>query len=189
VPARPRSSCSTRKSLCEEGEPPHHTYFPHNIIISLMAVMEDGHPAEMSMFASESVTGPTAAPGTNQAVRRCVLQITGIALQINIDMVRSFMEALMVRVLQNMACKAIHNVEARCARFLLTCEFWAKRLGVQRSSIRAVKGWFRAVGWTRQSRGGTTMTDTASLRQVSCECDQKIHKVFVRLMPYTAAKH
>jgi hypothetical protein len=97
VPARPRSSCSTCKSLCEASEPLHHAYFPQNLIILLMAVMEDGHPAEMSIFASEGVTGPTAATVTNQAVRRCVLQITRTALQINIDTMRSFMEALIAR--------------------------------------------------------------------------------------------
>ncbi|MGF9761812.1 hypothetical protein AAII07_42190 [Microvirga sp. 0TCS3.31] len=111
-----------------------------------MAVMEDGYPAEMSMFASEGVTGPTTATVTNQAVRRCVVRATGTASRINIVMMRSFMEALMVRVLQNMACKTIHNVEARCARLLLTCEFWAERLGVQRLSIRSVKGRFQAAG-------------------------------------------
>jgi hypothetical protein len=87
-----------------------------------------------------------------------------------------------------MACKAIQSAEARCSRLLLTCESWTERLGIQRSSIRAVKSRFQAAGWTWQSRGGTIMTDTAALRQVSCECCQKIHEVFVRLILYTAAE-
>jgi hypothetical protein len=41
--------------LCEEGEPLRDAYFPHNIIISLMAVMENGRSAEMSIFGREGV--------------------------------------------------------------------------------------------------------------------------------------
>jgi hypothetical protein len=69
----------------------------------------------MSMFASTGVMGLTAATVTNQACGRCVVRVTGTASQINIDTMRSFMETLM-------------------AHLLLTCEFWAERLGVQRSS-------------------------------------------------------
>jgi hypothetical protein len=78
--------------------------------------------------------------------------------------------------------------EALVAHLLLTCELWAERLGVQRSSIKAVKGRVQKAGWTRQSRGGSTTMDTAALRQASCECYQKIHEVFVRLMHYSATK-
>jgi hypothetical protein len=62
-----------------------------------MAVMKDGHAAELSVFASEGVTDLTAATVTNQAVRRCVLQVTGTALQISIDTMLNFMEALLAR--------------------------------------------------------------------------------------------
>ena len=32
--------------LCEAGQPLHYAYFPHNVIISLMAVMHDGRSAD-----------------------------------------------------------------------------------------------------------------------------------------------
>jgi hypothetical protein len=47
---------------------------------------------------------------------------------------------------------------------------------------------FQAAGWVRQSRGGIAITDPTALREVSCECYQKVHDVFVRLLPYTAKK-
>jgi hypothetical protein len=108
-------------------------------MISLMAAMEDGHSAQMSMFASTNVMGLTAATVTNQAFGCCVSQITGTASWINISKMRSFMESSMVCVRQSIDCNAIHSVEVQCARLLLTYEFWAKRLGVRRSSIRAVR--------------------------------------------------
>ncbi len=101
MPVRSGSLCSTRKPLCEAGEPPHHAYLPHNIIISLMAVMEDGHSPEMSMFTAEGVMGLIAAPGTNQVLGRCVARASGTASQINLDKMHSFMEALIARAPEN----------------------------------------------------------------------------------------
>ncbi len=65
--------------LCETGQPLRDAYFPHNVIISLMAVMQDGRSAEMSVFGNEGVTGLTGAAVTNQAFGRYVdlLQISG----------------------------------------------------------------------------------------------------------------
>jgi hypothetical protein len=68
--------------LCEPGQPLNYAYFPHNVIISLMAVMHDGRSAEMSVFGSEGVTGLTGAAVTNQAFGRYVVQLTGTASRI-----------------------------------------------------------------------------------------------------------
>ena len=116
-------------------------------------------------------------------------------------LMRLFMEALMSRVLQNVACNAIHSVEARCARLILstsrqadqkiiplTHEFWADRMGVQRTTVSAIMKKFQTAGLVRQSRGGITITDPTALTEAACECYQTIHDVFVRLLPYTAKK-
>ena len=201
--------------LCEAGQPLYYAYFPHNVIISLMAVMHDGRSAEMSIFGSEGVTGITGGAVTNQAFGRYVVQLTGTASRIKVTklhevlstrpniqrLMRHFMEALMARVLQNVACNAIHSVEARCARLILstshwldqemiplTHESWADRMGVQRSTVSAIMKKFQAAGWVRQGRGGITITDPTALREAACECYQTIHDVFVRLLPYTAKK-
>ena len=201
--------------LCETGQPLHEAYFPHNVIISLMAVMHDGRSAEMSVFGNEGVTGLTGAAVTHQAFGRYVVQLTGTASRIKIAkmhevisirpaiqrLMRHFMEAQMSRVLQNVACNAIHSVEARCARLILstshrveqgmiplTHEFWADRLGIQRSTISAIMKKFDTSGWIKQGRGGITITDPTALKEVSCECYQTVHDVFVRLLPYTAGR-
>jgi CRP-like cAMP-binding protein len=201
--------------LCEAGQPLRDAYFPHNVIISLMAVMQDGRTAEMSVFGSEGVTGLTGAAVTHQAFGHYVVQLTGTASRIKIAkmheviskrpaiqrLMRHFMEALMAQVLQNVACNAIHSVEARCARLILstshrvdqemiplTHEFWADRLGTQRSTISAIMKKFDTSGWIKQGRGGITITDPTALKEVSCECYQTVYDVFVRLLPYTAAR-
>src|SRR5918993_2921020 len=70
--------------LYETGQPLHDAYFPHNVIISLIAVMQDGRSAEMSVFGNEGVTGLTGAAVTNQAFGRYVVQLTGTASRIKI---------------------------------------------------------------------------------------------------------
>jgi CRP-like cAMP-binding protein len=177
--------------------------------------MEDGRSAEMAIYGREGVTGLTAATVTDQSFGRYVVQLTGTASRIKIDtmhkvisaypniqrLMRRYMGALMSRILQKVACNAIHSVEERCARLLLsthqrvdrkiiplTHEFWAERLGVQRSTVSSVMGRFQAAGWIKQSRGGIAISDPAALTEVACECHTKIHEVFVRLLPDTAKR-
>jgi hypothetical protein len=64
-----------------------------------MVVMEDKHSTEMSTFASTGVMGLAAATVTNLALGHCIVHFTWTTSQITIDTIRSFMEALMVRVL------------------------------------------------------------------------------------------
>ncbi|MGF9761621.1 Crp/Fnr family transcriptional regulator [Microvirga sp. 0TCS3.31] len=192
--------------LCEAGQPLYDAYFPHNVIISLMAVMHDGRTAEMSVFGSEGVTGLTGSAITHQAFGHHVVQLTGTASRIKIAkmhevistrpaiqrLMRHFMEALMSRVLQNVACNAIHSVEARCARLILstshrvdqeiiplTHESWADRLGTERSTVSAIMKKFDTAGWIKQGRGGITITDrmlskksrvNAIRRFMTCSC-------------------
>ena len=105
----------------------------------------------------------------------------------------------MARVLQSVACNAIHSVEARCCRFILTIhdrvegdtlpithEFLAERLGVQRSTVSAVMGKLHAAGLIRQGRGGITVTDASGLEERACECYRIIYDTFERLLPYPA---
>lgn len=201
--------------LCEIGDPIQYAYFPHNIIISLMAVMEDGRSAEMVIYGREGVTSLTAATVTDQSFGRYIVQLAGTASRIKIDMMhkligarpnmqrlmRRYMGALMSRILQKVACNAIHSVEERCARLLLsthqrvdrkiiplTHEFWAERLGVQRSTVSSVMGRFQAAGWIKQSRGGIAISDPAALTEAACECHMKIHEVFAGLLPDTAQR-
>jgi hypothetical protein len=47
---------------------------------------------------------------------------------------------------------------------------------------------FDTSGWIKQGRGGITITDPTALKEVSCECYQTVHDVFVRLLPYTAVR-
>ncbi len=200
-----------RQVLCEAGDPMRHAYFPHDTVISLLAVMKDGSSAEMSICGREGVSGLINASVTRQSFGRYVVQLTGTASRIDIDtmneainarpnlqrLMRHFMEATMSRILQSVACNAIHSVEARCCRFVLmlhyridqdvlpiTHEFLAERLGVQRSTVSTVMGKLQTRELIKQGRGGIVVTDPSRLEEAACECYGRVREVYEHLLPY-----
>jgi CRP-like cAMP-binding protein len=107
-------------------------------------------------------------------------------------------EVLLAQTFQTVACNAVHVVEARCSRWILsmhdrsdqdtlplTHEFLAEMLGVQRSSVSVVTRTLQTAGLIRQSRGGITVIDRAGLEETACECYGKIRSVYQRLLPGT----
>jgi CRP-like cAMP-binding protein len=52
--------------LYEMGDVVHHAYFPHDTIVSLVNVMEDGDTVEVGVFGREGVLGLLSALVTEQ---------------------------------------------------------------------------------------------------------------------------
>ncbi len=200
-----------RQVLYETGDTMRHAYFPHDMVISIVAVMQDGRSAEMSLYGPEGVAGLLVAGGTGQSLGRYIAQLAGTASRVAIDtmyrvmserpniqrLVRHFTEATMARDLQSVACNALHTVEARCCRFILTIhyrinrdtlalthEFLAERLGVQRTTVSAVMSKLQTRGLIRQAKGGITVTDPVGLEAEACECYGRIRDVLEDLLPY-----
>ncbi|QRM34118.1 Crp/Fnr family transcriptional regulator [Microvirga sp. VF16] len=200
-----------RQVLCETGDTMRHAYFPHDTVISLLAVMADGSSAEMSLCGREGVSGLVNASVSRKAFGCYVVQFPGTASRIDLDtmtaaitarpnlqrVLRHFTEATMARILQSVACNALHSVEARCCRFVLmlhsridhdalpiTHEFLAERLGVQRSTVSSVMGKLQSRGLIKQGRGGIIVTDPSRLEDAACECYGRVRDVYERLLPY-----
>jgi CRP-like cAMP-binding protein len=204
-----------RQVLYETGDAIRYAYFPHDTVISLVAVMEDGSAAEMSLYGPEGVVGLIGAGVTRQSIGRYIVQLTGTASRIDIDtmdkvisarlniqrLLRHFTEATMARVLQSVACNALHSVEARCCRFILmthyrldqdvlalTHEFLAERLGVQRTTVSAVMSKLLNRGLIKKARGGITVTDPSGLEAEACECYGRIRDMLEHVLPYVPSK-
>ncbi len=107
-------------------------------------------------------------------------------------------EVLLAQTFQTVACNAVHAVEARCCRWILsmhdradndtlplTHEFLAEMLGVQRSTVSVVTRTFQTIGLIRQSRGGITVIDRDGLEGMACECYGRIRRIYKRLLPST----
>ena len=198
--------------LYEPGDPILHVYFPHDAVVSLVNVMEDGGSVEVSVFGREGVLGLRSALVTREAFGRYVVQMSGTASRIPFERINemrnahpglrqliiNYGEALLAQTFQTVACNAVHAVEARCCRWILsmhdradgdtlplTHEFLAEMLGVQRSTVSVVARTLQTAGLIRQSRGGITITDRAGLEEATCECYRKIRSVYQRLLPTT----
>jgi CRP-like cAMP-binding protein len=198
--------------LYEAGDTLRHAYFPHDTVVALVAVMQDGSTAEMAVIGREAMVGFISAMVSRQSFGRYVVQASGTASRIDLDRLHEVIsrrppvrqlllraaEAVMSRVLQNVACNAIHGVEARCRRWIvsihdrldqdavpLTHEFLAEMLGVQRSTVSTVTRALQEAGLIRQGRGMITVTDRAGLEAGACECYATVRRSFERLLPHT----
>jgi CRP-like cAMP-binding protein len=200
------------KVLYETGETIHHAYFPHDCIVSLVTVLEDGGTVETAVFGREGVLGYSSALVTRQSFGRYVVQLPGMASRIPVArlseafdtspavraLLLRFTEALLAQTFQTVACNAVHTVEARCCRWILstrdrvigdtlplTHEFLAEMLGVQRSTVSLVTRAFQSAGLISQRRGVIVITDGTGLEEVACECYGTIRRSFERLLPHT----
>jgi CRP-like cAMP-binding protein len=198
--------------LYEPGDVVRHVYFPHDAIISLVNVMEDGATNEIAVFGREGVVGLLSALVTRDAFGRYIVQMSGTASRATFErlnevrnarpalrqLIMRYSEAFLAQTFQTVSCNALHPVEARCSAWILklhdradqdtlplTHEFLAEMLGVQRSSVSVVTRTLQTAGLIRQSRGSITVTDRAGLEETACECYGRIRRLFERLLPGT----
>jgi CRP-like cAMP-binding protein len=187
-------------------------FFPHDSMVSLVTVMKEGGSVEMAVFGREGVLGFSGALVTSKSFGRYVVQMPGTASRIPIERLHEavsarpalrqllvrFTEALLRQTFQTVACNAVHSVEARCCRWILsmqdrtdddklplTHEFLAEMLGVQRSTVSLVTRALQTDGLIGQGRGVITVLDRARLEEAACECYLGIRRTFERLLPGT----
>jgi CRP-like cAMP-binding protein len=200
--------------LYEAGETIRYTYFPHNAIVSLVEVMEDGRVAEVALFGREGLVGLLSAFISGEALGRYVVLVPGTASRISVEQMRrvlvlrsrlrrlvaAFNEALLAQAFHTVACNTLHSVEARCCRWLLnthdrmdqdtlplTHETLAEMVGAQRSTVSTILRTFQTTGLIEQRRGGIVVTDRAGLEQATCECYHKIRLRVEKVLPGTYA--
>jgi CRP-like cAMP-binding protein len=196
--------------LQEIGEPMDHVYFPHSGMISLLTVMKDGRAIETATIGSEGAVGAEMALGVTTAITRGVVQMEMIASRISRKdfmrcverraMIQSLAfrsnEALIGQTQQTAACNALHQIEARLARWLLqsqdrspakgmvplTQEFLSEMLAVRRTSVSTTAHVLQSAGLIKYSRGAITIVNRDGLKKKSCECYAAIAKQTERLL-------
>ncbi|HEY7385723.1 MAG TPA: Crp/Fnr family transcriptional regulator [Beijerinckiaceae bacterium] len=198
--------------LYEPGARVEHAYFPHDCVVSLLAILENGGSAEVAVFGCEGVVGYASSLLGREAFGRYIVQVAGTAFRLPLERLREatdvspeldellhrYTEALLTQTFQIVACNAVHTVEARCCRWILsthdrvnratlplTHEFLAEMMGVQRSTVSLITRTLQSAGLINQRRGGITIIDLKGLQDISCECYGVIRKTFERLLPQT----
>ena len=189
--------------LQEQGDPVEQVYFPHDGIISLLAVMRQGDAIETATIGYEGAVGSFAGLGQRRSHTRAVVQVAGAATRIAASHFRKavqdsdaickivirYGEMLLIQVQQTAACNALHAVEARLSRWLLqardrldsntialTHEFLSQMLGVRRTTVTVVANVLQQAGLIRYHRGQIEIVDRPGLEARACECYDAIRR-------------
>ena len=196
--------------LYDPGDRIEQVYFPHDGVVSLMTLMDSGAAIESATIGREGALGLGAAVSPRQSLVRAIVQTPTKAARIAAgplheawersphlrEIVDRHGEALFGHAIQSVACNALHSVEARFCRWLLTChdristdtialtqEFLADMLGVQRTTVTAVARGVQEKGAIRYRRGVVDIVDRSALEALACECYGVIRRTYERLLP------
>ena len=195
--------------LFDPGDPITTVYFPLDCVISVMTLMESGEAIESVTIGREGAYGLASAISPREALSRAIVQVPGRAVKISAAtlhdawkrsaalqvLVAKHGDALFAHSAQSVACNALHSVEQRFCRWLLSChdridldtvsltqEFLADMLGVQRTTVTAVARSLQAKGMIRYRRGIVDVLDRPGLEAISCECYDAVRRVYDRLI-------
>ena len=210
APSLAQTDLERGRLLYDPGDDVETVYFPEDGVISLMTLMENGAAIESATIGREGALGLMAAVAPRQSLSRAIVQTPVRAARISAAalhdawekspairrLVDRHNEALFGHAIQSVACNALHSVEARFCRWLLSChdrisndtvaltqEFLADMLGVQRTTVTAVARGLQDKGVIRYRRGVVDILDRGVLEALACECYSAINRTYERLLP------
>ena len=192
-----RTPLRYRQSLYRAYKPIASVYFIETGVGSLVNTMTDGRAAEVGTIGNEGFVGLPVLFGDDRTPSSAYIQVLGAGLRIKASAFRTelarsaamrnvmlnYAHAVFNQVAQSAVCNQFHSLEKRCCRwllmthdrmdsdeFLLTQEFLAMMLGVQRTGVTAAAGALQRDGLIRYRRGNITILDRGALERRACEC-------------------
>jgi CRP-like cAMP-binding protein len=201
---------SVGRVVAEPGEPIEHVYFPSSGVVSIITLMADDRGVESLTVGREGAVGLLAVFGDPIWDSRGLVQIAGAALRIDaqplraaardhpsiLDVVIRYAQVTEAQLHQSAACNALHPIEARLCRWLLTCEdrvgdkvlpltheFLGMMLGVQRTRVTTAAQGLQRQGLIKYCRGLITVLDRAGMERSACECYRSAEDIYARVFP------
>jgi CRP-like cAMP-binding protein len=198
-----------RQSLYRASKPIEYVYFIESGVGSLVNTMANGQAAEVGTIGNEGIVGLPLLLGDDRAPTSVYVQVPGAGLRMKAAVFRKelarsaslravmhhYAHAFFNQVAQSAACNHFHSLQQRCCRwllmthdrmhsdeFLLTQEFLAMMLGVQRTGVTAAASALQRAGLIRYTRGNVTILDRRGLERRSCECYGVSKREFDRLL-------
>jgi CRP-like cAMP-binding protein len=203
---------TTGQVLWHSDGPLHGVYFPRTAVCSLLTPLADEAPVESATIGCEGLVGIPVVLGALMTHTQGLAQIPGAAARVDAGHFREWLpsadgalplflryaQVLLEQTAQSVACNRKHEMDERCARwllatadrvggasFLLTHEFLAAMLGVRRASVTVAAGMLQQAGLIRYSRGRVTILDRERLEEASCECYRVVRAQHARLLGYS----
>lgn len=180
-------------------------YFPESCVIAMLTLMANGATIESATVGREgaswisaSFRSPTMPCQTMVAIPGDALMVPAAVVENEIQKNGSFHETLslyahtlLVQTLRSTACNGLHSLEQRCSRwmlmtldrididrFVMTHDFLASLLGVQRPAVSQLVERLASMGTLQITRGQIRVADRTKLESLSCECYAVIKEQF-----------
>lgn len=192
--------------LFRAGEDVSHVTFPMNrTIVTLLVPLRDGRTVETATVGREGAIGGVVSQGYLPAFSQAVVQVEGTVLRIEAERLQQakrsshairdlfvrYSDCLLSQLLQSVACNAVHPLEQRTLRWLLTLqdrlgtpdlpvthEVLAEMLGVKRPYLTEVLGRMQRDGLIRIGRGQLALVDRGRAEREACECHANVRRHF-----------
>ena len=196
--------------LLKPGETVQTIYFPGDGVYSITQVMRNGRTVEVATVGNKGFIGINALFGGDRALGGALVKVPDAAAQAMpvgafqremnrrgpfSKLINGYAQGFVALLMQSVACNALHSVEQRCARWLLTTrdrvgrnefpltqEFLAVMLGVRRPTVTLAVGALKRAGLINYGHRRIVILDRAGLETASCEYYTVIKKNFARLL-------
>lgn len=178
--------------LVEPGVPMALAWFPEDGVGSIVAVSPEGHRVEAGLFGRDAVVPGSVILGVDDIPYQLIVQIPGRGHSIPVPALRAaldqspamrrlfghYLQTLNTQTAYTALSNAIHQVDKRCARWLLmvhdrvegddiqmTHEFMSLMLAVRRPSVTTALHVLEGNRLIRADRGWLTIRDRVGLEQ------------------------
>ncbi len=172
-------------------------YLPVSGALSVITLLQDGSSVEVGTIGNEGLLGLSALLGDGISLHEVVIQGAGHGFRASTrimrqifersgafrDLVMKLSQFVVAEISQTAACNGRHDLQARCARWLLTMadklktdhfplsqEFLAILLGVQRTAVTAAAQGLRRKNLIHYRHGLIEILDRGGLEAAACEC-------------------
>ncbi|HEY8602177.1 MAG TPA: Crp/Fnr family transcriptional regulator [Thermomicrobiales bacterium] len=189
--------------------PIHVVYFPLTGCASVVATDEEGDILEVGTIGREGMVGLTAFHEADGGPLETIGQVPGDYARLPVAalhaaaapgctlhrLLHRYSHAAHLLTAQSAACNRFHDMEARCARWLLltqdrvgrevfplTHEFLGYMLGTRRAGVTIAMGVLQHAGLITYYRGEVTILDRDGLENGTCECYRVITAEYDRLI-------
>ena len=206
VPLLEHTERAAGEQLYQPGDNVGTVYFPCGpSLVSFLVTNTDGRDVETILIGREGAVGGIVSSGNLPAYCRVIVKFGGPFAHLPVSRLESvkaqspslralfarYADCLLAQVFQSTACNAIHTIEQRTAKWILsamdrtgehvvplTHDELASLLGVGRSYTSRVIQTFKCDGLLETRRGSLLVRDRAALEARSCLCNESVKAHF-----------
>jgi DNA-binding transcriptional regulator YhcF (GntR family) len=206
-----REEAAASDLLYSPGDDVEIVHFPCGpSLASFLVPNEDGRDVETILVGREGAVGGIVSEGFLPAYTRITVKFGGPFVRLRVSKLDAaktksatlrnvfarYADCLLAQIFQSTACNAIHSIEQRTAKWIisamertegeevvpLTHEQLATLLGVGRSYTSRVIQTFKAEGVVETRRGSILVLNRDALRMRSCLCNEAVKNHFEEVL-------